>query len=226
MKQWKRIIYYLMINVLLSACTTLAVLYAWDRSHNPTPGGLFSVSVNESTPTPTRVVNAPALAPTPTQVFVVYQVQDGDTFQSIAEAYNVTMEELIAENGFTQDQPLGEGEVLRIPVQPTPSPEPQAEIANVLGVGDLDSERVVIRQVGEGEILLAGWQLEDEQGDIFTFPTLELVKDGFEVQVYTRVGTNTADSLYWGLDHTLWASGNRMILRDADGNLQATFEVP
>ncbi len=226
MKQWKRLIYYLMINVLLSACTTLAVLYAWDRSHNPAQGSLFSVSVNNSTPTPPNTLNVPVSAPPPTQVFVVYQVQDGDTFQSIAEEYDVSMEKLIAENGFTKDQPLGAGEVLRIPVQPTPNPETHAEIVNVLGVGDLNSERVAIKQVGEGSILLAGWQLEDERGDVFTFPTLELVKDGFEVQIYTRVGTDTADSLYWGLDHTLWSSGDRMILNDAEGNLQASFEVP
>ena len=33
MKQWKRLVYYLLINVLVSACTTVVVLYFWDRTH-------------------------------------------------------------------------------------------------------------------------------------------------------------------------------------------------
>ena len=33
MKLWKRLIYYLFLNVLVSACTTLVVLAIWDRTH-------------------------------------------------------------------------------------------------------------------------------------------------------------------------------------------------
>ena len=46
MKQWKRLVYYLLINVLVSACTTVVVLYFWDRTHPPAIGGVQPVAFN------------------------------------------------------------------------------------------------------------------------------------------------------------------------------------
>ncbi len=42
MKGWKRLLYYLMINVLVSACTILTILVAWERTHNTLGGSLIS----------------------------------------------------------------------------------------------------------------------------------------------------------------------------------------
>jgi len=242
MKRWKRLFYYLLINVLISACTTVAVLVAWDRTHDPAPGGVLpQISLNiparssGSTATPPPVLTeTPAaiatLIPTPTQVFIVYQVELGDDFAGIAERFGVSEEELIAVNGFTQAQPLGPGEVLRIPVTPTPATEAdsQAEIAilRVIGEGDLTSERVVLEKHADRAILLAGWQLTDEDGNAFTIPYLELVKDGFQVEIYTKAGTNNVNNLYWGLDRAIWRSGETVTLRDADGNVRATYRIP
>ena len=39
MDKWKRLIYYLMINVLVSACTVLVVLTIWDRLQTPATTG-------------------------------------------------------------------------------------------------------------------------------------------------------------------------------------------
>ena len=229
MKQWKRLIYYLLLNVLVSACTITAVLFIWDRTHSPLPGGLFS-PVAQQQPTATAIP-AGAAQPagpqsTPTPVFIAYQVVDGDTFDSIAAQYGISTTELIAVNGFTKDQPLGTGEVLRIPVQPTPSPQADIEIVNVIGAGDLNNERVVLQQSGAGTLLLAGWQLQDGNGNQFNFPALELTQDGFQVNVYTKSGTNTADSLYWGLSQPIWSSGGTVTLLDPDGAVKATFSVP
>ena len=230
MKRWKRLIYYLMINVLVSACTTLAVIAAWDRTHNSASGSLlpaaFSLSASASPTATESPLETPVLQPTPTPVFIVYQVVDGDTFQSIADEFQVNVGELISENGFTKDQPLGPGEVLRIPVSPTPLPEPGIEIVNVLGVGDLSSERVVLRQNGAGELLLAGWRLENGGGEVYEFPTLQLVKDGFEINVFTKAGTDTADSLYWGLENPVWKTGDPVTLMDEQGQVRASFQVP
>lgn len=242
MKRWKRLFYYLLINVLVSACTTVAVLVAWDRTHDPAPGGVIpQISLNiparsaSSTATnPPPLTETPVavatLIPTPTQVFIVYQVESGDDFASIAERFGVNEEELIAVNGFTQPQPLGPGEVLRIPVTPTPATEANApvEIAilRVIGEGDLSSERVVLEKQAGGAIMLAGWQLTDEDGNTFTFPYLELVKDGFQVEVYSKAGTNNVNNLYWGLERAVWRSGETVTLRDTDGNVRATYRIP
>jgi LysM repeat protein len=230
MKQWKRLIYYLLLNVLVSACTILAVLFVWDRTHSPLPGGLFSPVARQqptatTTPAPGGLLSAGPQA-TPTPVFIAYQVVDGDTFDSIASEYGISATELIAVNGFTKDQPLGAGEVLRIPVRATASPQADIEIANVIGAGDLNNERVVLQQSGSGTLLLAGWQLQDGNGNQFTFPALELTQDGFQVNVYTKSGPNTADSLYWGLSQPIWNSGGTVTLLDAGGAVKAKFSVP
>jgi LysM repeat protein len=230
MKRWKRLAYYLLLNVLVSACTVLAVLFVWDRTHSPLPGGLFSPVAGQA---PAATTPPPAGGPlpagpqvTPTPVFIAYQVVDGDTFDSIAAAHGISSQELIAVNGFTKDQPLGPGEVLRIPVHPTPSPQADIEIVNIIGAGDLNNERVVLKQSGGGTLLLAGWQLQDGKGDQYTFPALELTQDGFQVNVYTKSGTDTADSLYWGLSQPVWSSGETATLLDPGGAAKATFNVP
>lgn len=232
MKHWKRLFYYLAINVLVSACTILAVLTLWDRAHNSgasplLPGSLQLSTPDEATSTPESAISQVALeGPSATPAYIVHQVVSGDTFESIAEQYGVNVDTLIALNGFTKNQPLGEGEGLLIPITPTPNTAPGVAIANVIGAGDLASERVVIQQKGAGDLLLAGWQLSDENGDVFTFPALELTQDGFEVQIYTRTGTNSADILYWGLDQPVWGTGEKVTLQDANGEEQATFLVP
>src|SRR5690606_1856819 len=125
MNNWKRLVYYLLINVIVSACTILVVLFAWERAHNRSPQDLFSFSIPDalsanaagetgSTPEAVQPVeNAPQAVPE----FTVYQVKEYDTFESIAQAFGVTVEELISINGFTADQPLGPGEALLIPVR-------------------------------------------------------------------------------------------------------------
>jgi LysM repeat protein len=235
MKQWKRLFYYLLLNVLVSACTVFAVLMFWDRTQSPLPGGTLGrtfnlpgpLAVASPTPTVSETQESALPNPTATPVFIVYQVKDYDTFDSIAQTYGVSVDELIAVNGFTKDQPLGAGEVLRIPVHSSASQqEAGVAIDSVLGAGDLSSERVEIRQDGEGELLLDGWTLEDEHGNVFTFPPLELSKDGFKVLIYTKAGVNSADSLYWGLDKPVWQTGETVSLRDSQGILRTTFQVP
>jgi len=41
MKHWKRLLFYLILNVLISACTVLAVLFFWDQMRGPLPRGLL-----------------------------------------------------------------------------------------------------------------------------------------------------------------------------------------
>ena len=123
MKSWKRLLFYLALNVVVSACTVLGVLFAWDQLSGPMPRDLLpkvlkSISPEATATQPAANASEPEILPTPTEEFLIYQVKEGDTFESIAEAYEIHVEDLIAVNGFTRSQPLGEGEVLRIPVRP------------------------------------------------------------------------------------------------------------
>ena len=228
MKSWKRLFFYLLLNILVSVCTTLAVLFAWDQMRGPLPRGLLpkglAISRQATATLATNPSGTTIARPTATEAVVVYQVQAGDTFESIAANYNISVEELVAVNGFTNSQPLGAGEVLRIPLHPRGS----VVIDSVIGAGDLDSERVLLKHRGEGELSLVGWRLEDTDGNIFIFPQfpqLVLFKGG-AVNVYTKAGSNTVVDLYWGLKQPAWKSGDMVILRDAQGNVHTTFTVP
>jgi hypothetical protein len=98
-------------------------------------------------------------------------------------------------------------------------------ISSVVGAGTLDSEIVVVKFEGEGQLDLASWQLKDEDGNTFTFPRLTLYPDG-AVQVHTVSGTDTVIDLYWGTSEAVWSSGENARLFDAQGNLRAIYRVP
>lgn len=230
MKSWKRLIFYLLLNIFVSACTTLAVLFVWDQFSGPLPRNLLPKALSSLArpPVETQVAQSDgtpaAPEPTATEAFMVYQVVSGDTFASIAEAHNVSVEELVAVNGFKEIQPLGAGEVLRIPLHPQGS----VIIDSVIGAGDLDTEHVLLKQRGEGELALVGWRLEDDQGNVFIFPQFPQLTlfPGGAVNIYTRSGVNSVVELYWGLSQPVWGSGSTVILRDAQNNVRASYEVP
>lgn len=239
MKQWKRLTYYLLLNVLVSVTATLIVLFIWDRTHKPLGGIAMPPAVIK--PTPTQLASAPAAPvapavapadanpvggpvsgpPTPTASFVAYQVESGDTFESIADEYNISPDELIAVNGFPKSQPLGEGEVLRIPTRPQGS----VVIDGVFGAGDLASERIFFKHRGEGEISVQGWQIDDGNGHTYTFPDMSFFRGG-AVNLYTQAGSNTVVDLYWGLDQPIWSSGQTVVLKDAQGTVRASYTIP
>ncbi len=98
-------------------------------------------------------------------------------------------------------------------------------ISSVVGAGTLDSEIVVVKFEGEGQLDLASWQLKDEDGNTFTFPKLTLYPDG-AVQIHTASGTDTVIDLYWGIGEAVWSSGENARLFDAQGNLRAVYRVP
>jgi LysM repeat protein len=224
MKQWKRLVFFLLLNVLVSACTTFAVLIAWDRLRAPLPGGLIQpLTLNLSRPTTSPSEETPVTAdpsiPTPTPAFEFHSVQDGDTFESIAQTYHVSVEELIAANGYTRSQTLSPGELMRVPIHPV-------LIDSVIGVGDLATEHVVILSNTNGELSLAGWQIETSTGSTYTFPQVTLFVKGGPVKLFTKPGANTASELYWGLQAPVWLSGMVTTLRDPQGTIQASYTIP
>jgi hypothetical protein len=98
-------------------------------------------------------------------------------------------------------------------------------IDSVVGVGDLDSERLLFRRTGPGELSLAGWKVEAQGGQVFTFPQLTLFEGG-AVNLFTKAGQPTVVDLYWGLTSPVWKSGDKVILQDAQGAVHATFVIP
>ncbi len=169
---------YLLLNVIVSAATVLAVLLIWER-----------VRQSDVPPTPMASLPAPIASPTtdPTEAFVP---------------------------------------------EPTATPALPAgtliEITAVIGATDPQQEYVQLKHLGEGDLSLAGWQLKDEDGNVFTFPSnpeLILYKDG-AVQVYTRIGNDTPAELFWNRSAAVWRPGEQVTLVDTQGTVQATAQVP
>jgi LysM repeat protein len=272
MRNWKRLFYYLFINILVSACVTVAVLTIWDRVRGPNAepvaqipgdsapasGASANASANANlsaqntgappaVPEPTASEEAPA---EPSRSTFEYAVQSGDTLGRIADRFDVTIEEIIAANELEDPNRLEIGQVLNIPGQPEdasvetqdlpeetqPSPAATGEspsgqgnaqvvVDSVVGAGDLNSERVLVKNTGAGELSMQGWQLLEEDGEVFTFPRLTLFADG-AVYVYTRAGQPTVVDLYWGMGAPVWDTGETVVLLDDLGEVRATYRVP
>jgi len=236
MKQWKRLIYYLLLNVFVSACTILVVLFFWERTRNPgLDNGLTLLFSSSRILTPTvSVPPTPAETATPeptaTPAFIVYTVKSGDTFGLIADDFGVTVDELMQINGFTDANSLGVGEHLQIPIVTREPAQVSGEVTidSVVGVGDLQSERILLKHQGDGQISLVGWKILDEDGHVFTFPQfpeLILYKAG-AVNVLTRAGSDTVVDLYWGLSEAVWRSGETVTLQDDQGRVRDTYQIP
>lgn len=134
MRHWKRLFYYLIINVFVSACTVVTVLTLWQRYQpeipflgdvNPlalitpmSPRALFPdyVSAAETTePTAVAIQATPEPLPTVVEMSeMTYTVETGDTLGAIAVKFNVTVADIIAANEISNPDSLEVGQVLII----------------------------------------------------------------------------------------------------------------
>jgi len=109
--------------------------------------------------------------------------------------------------------PAGEGEVI-------------IEIAEVIGPGQLPLEAVQIVNNGGREVKLSEWKLADQFGNYYTFSPFTLYGDGAGIMIHTAAGEDDATNLFWGEEESIWQSGEKVILYDADGTVQAEFSIP
>ena len=180
-------------------------------------------------------------------------VEAGEVVSIIAQEYGVFPGDVLAANGMEPEDILHIGDVLIIPTEgcaalntPTPIPSPsntpfsltrvaptvtlppaaedaQIEIVSVSNFGDVNTEMIELRNIGE-RLNLEGWTLVDEGGATFTFPEFYMPRDS-RVRVYTRAGTNTPAALYWGRDAPVWSAGEAVTLNDPLGMVQAIERV-
>jgi hypothetical protein len=101
---------------------------------------------------------------------------------------------------------------------------PVINIANVFAAGDLSNELMVVERIGEGALNLVGWQIIDQDNNTFTFPAIELVKG--QISIYTRSGTDTVNTLFWGSETPIWSTGETVKILDSAGQVRAEFEIP
>lgn len=241
---WRPYLYYLALNVLVSAVTVLVVLTLWDRRDSQpmaTPTATADVVAQVASAVPTATPTPPP-SPTP----VTYTVRSGDTLYGIALELDVPLESLMAANGISETDTLSVGQVLIVPAdndqaaapqagavesagQETPTPSTSSEPIRVQihgpeHPGDLEREYLRLLNTG-GEVSMEGWTLDDGEGHEYRFPDFTFFESG-AVLIHTRAGVDTTIDLYWGLDQAVWLPGKVIMLRDAQGEVQDTFKIP
>lgn len=233
--QWKRLTFFLFINILVSALTTTLVLFVWDRTHEEEATTMNVEKPNFVLPTTEQL----AITENPELHLQAYEVKSGETLGEIALSFNLSVDELLALNGLSNPDEVGAGTTIFLPLG-TRFPEteeilniesletadvPQVEIVGIFGAGDMASERVQIRGLSSETISLAGWHLWDEDGNSYIFPQITLFANG-AVDIYSDAGVDTVVSLYWRSDQPIWRPGETARIIDNEGTIQAIYLIP
>jgi LysM repeat protein len=146
MRQFKRLFYYLLINVIISTLTVWAVL-TFINSRQAVPSGITgegllvpaeglflteqpeSITDNSAThtdsPLQTPTINL-STNPLPTIGLIPYLVQEGDSLGGIAVKFEVSMADLMAVNNIDNPDRLLVGQTIFIPSAPLPEPSETA----------------------------------------------------------------------------------------------------
>ena len=239
---------FLIFSLMVAIGTALVLVYFATRPEDEEPAAGTPQDVAETATVAASVteiaLTATITPPSPT----VYVVQQGDTLGAIAQAHEITVEEIVSLNALDDPNVLHIGQELIIPsvVQentqnadapapvlddlPTPLPSPTSigpsiiEIARVLGSGNLNTEIVVLRNRG-GEADLRDWTLSNEKNSVLTLPNLTLFLDG-QVTIHSGTGEDTPRDIYWGRSEAAWSAGELLQLRDASGTVVDSYIVP
>jgi LysM repeat protein len=109
--------------------------------------------------------------------------------------------------------------------QPTTG-ELQLEITEILGLEEVEQERVVITNTGDQVADMLGWTLADADGNTYTFPYFRLWAGG-SVTVHTRIGQDNdpLSNLFWGKLEAVWSPREAATLKSAHGDVIATHTV-
>lgn len=100
----------------------------------------------------------------------------------------------------------------------------QVVIEQVIGAGDVTSEAVVIRNTGR-TVDITNWTLRDLDGNVYTFAEQRLFDQG-TIEVFTRVGTDSAPRKFWGRTESVWGEAGEVVtLLDANGQVQAILRL-
>jgi len=143
MRQAKRLIYLVLLNIIVSAVTLLVILNLWERNHppiyaantpvvilvTPTQSVILPIIANqsessESIPTDTGLIITSTQPTTQTIDMIVYKVKAGDTLGNLSVQFNISVADIMTVNGLTDPDSIYEGQILHIPTSPLPTITP------------------------------------------------------------------------------------------------------
>lgn len=233
---------------LIAGAVIVGIALIWRAGPDTRDPATPTTSQQAAVPSP-----SPLPSPTPPKV-VTYTVQQGDTLSGIAQAHDISLEQLIGANDLVNPDFLQIGQTLVIPQGETedspgsvatatsfdgspseerddvelptltPSGPSLVEITGVLNAGNLAAEALALENRG-GTVNLEAWTLSTATDDAFTFPPLTLFTEA-SLQVHSANGEDAPRDLYWGRAEPAWQAGELVTLRDADGNVVDTYIIP
>ncbi|NJD59508.1 MAG: LysM peptidoglycan-binding domain-containing protein [Anaerolineae bacterium] len=134
MRQAKRLFYIVLLNIIISAVTIIAVLQWWERRHpslpievtpvviviTPTQSDILPVLTNnlrsnQDMATDSGVPITGTIKATPTFGLLSYQVKEGDFLGALAIQFNVSVADILAVNGLSDPNSLYIGQIIYIP---------------------------------------------------------------------------------------------------------------
>ena len=168
---FRRMLPFLLINIVVSATVMLAILFWWDSkdmtetavSILPTATVPLATAVSQDNPSSAEVVAEEAAVPEEDDI-PTHTVASGDTLGIISGIYDVSMEDIMTANGMTDPNVLAIGQVLIIPVNGLP--EPTAVFTPVPPTPESDEPPTPIPAVEEEGDGTAVIEIQATSGDI------------------------------------------------------------
>ncbi|MCP4417932.1 MAG: LysM peptidoglycan-binding domain-containing protein, partial [Chloroflexi bacterium] len=134
----RKMIPFLLLNIVVSTVVVLAILYWWDNKDGGTETAVsLPTTVTPSFLQNTAVPQTEAIGtnmPEPDDEPLVHIVQAGDTLGTISELYDVSLDDIMTENGLTNPNIISIGQQIIIPVGgvstavPPPTAVPQESV--------------------------------------------------------------------------------------------------
>jgi len=137
MRDVKRLVYIVLLNVIISAVTVIAVLRWWEARHPSIPmditpvvivvtatqDGILPIAANDyqsdvKIATDSGVPISATMKATPTFGLLSYQVKEGDYLGALAVQFNVSVADLLTVNRLTDPDSLYVGQIIYIPNSP------------------------------------------------------------------------------------------------------------
>jgi LysM repeat protein len=127
----RRILPFILVNILVSAVVVLGILYWWENRDlvDEIDTAVTTLSTPATTPEPTFEEASGQIvaedAPETGSNERIHVVQRGDTLGNISRIYDVSIDDIMTANGLTNPNILSVGQQLVIPIGGLPTPTPQ-----------------------------------------------------------------------------------------------------
>jgi hypothetical protein len=108
------------------------------------------------------------------------------------------------------------------PAPPDESQEPQTYNVTITFI-EPQQEWVQLKNNGNAEANMTGWQLSDIANHVYTFPALVLDASSFMI-VHTINGTDNSTDVFWNRKSPVWNNdGDNATLRNQSGDILSTY---